>query len=75
MGRCLSAAGAQEKEIVVHFINEVGERWRSVSVELQCLRSMLEEVSAHTGPAGAVSGAQLGRPVRVVMGAERTPDR
>ncbi|XP_043244080.1 nesprin-1-like [Amphibalanus amphitrite] len=36
--------GPQEKEVVVHFINEVGERWRSVSVELQCLRSMLEEV-------------------------------
>ena len=36
--------GPEEKEVVVHFINEVGERWRSVSVELQCLRSMLEEV-------------------------------
>ncbi|XP_037072795.1 nesprin-1-like [Pollicipes pollicipes] len=36
--------GPKEKEVVVHFINEVGERWRFVSVELQCLRSMLEEV-------------------------------
>ena len=44
-----SASGPPEKEGVVHFINEVGERWRSVSVELQCLRSMLEEVQSGRG--------------------------
>lgn len=30
-----------------HFLWEVGERWKSVSMELRCVQSMLEEVISH----------------------------
>lgn len=30
-----------------HFLWEVGERWKNLSLELRCVGSMLEEVIAH----------------------------
>lgn len=37
----------REGRIADHFLWEIGERWKSVSMELRCLQSMLEEVIAY----------------------------
>ncbi|ODN01313.1 Nesprin-1 [Orchesella cincta] len=38
---------AREGRVADHFLWEIGERWKSVSMELRCLQSMLEEVIAY----------------------------
>jgi len=43
----LFCADQREGRIADHFLWEIGERWKSVSMELRCLQSMLEEVIAY----------------------------
>ena len=49
------STGKRESADIDKFINEIGEKWKSISMELRCVQSMLEEVVAYWRRWGSIS--------------------